>query len=104
MNCQQKGCVSSSRINYIQDMHNNTSSSDYVFDINDRTTLISNYPLKNKQINCQCFISYNKQSNMFSSQPWITFIHILSSVRKNLIFMFKIWVQISTIKQLHFFI
>lgn len=70
INCHR--CASSVCINYVKDIHNNTSSNDYIFDMNDQTTLISNCVIKKKQINYQCLLSR------------IMFIHILCIVRKYL--------------------
>lgn len=65
----------------------NTNNSDYVFDMNDHTTLISNCLRKNIKHHCQDSSSELNKSkpNTHSSKPWITFMQILFSVRKSFI-------------------
>lgn len=81
--CRQSCCVSSPVISHIKG--ENSDSSNHVFDMNDRTTLITNCILKNKKHYCQCpqTTKNRSKSNMQSSQPWITFIHILCTVRQH---------------------
>lgn len=78
--CCQSCCISTPVISHID--LNNTDGSDYVFDINDRTTLITNCVLKNKKHYCQCSIFNQNKSKIQNSQPWITFFHILCTVRR----------------------
>jgi len=61
--------------------NNNTDSDGYVFDMNDTcsTNLISDCVLKEKTSHCRCS---TLRVNVQNSQPWITFIHILCTVRK----------------------
>jgi len=60
--------------------NNNTDSDGCVFDTNDGSThLISDCVLKEKKSHCRCSILRLSAQN---SQPWITFIHILCTVRK----------------------
>ncbi|XP_022163154.1 uncharacterized protein LOC111028723 [Myzus persicae] len=75
--CHQRCCVSSTSICHID--CNSTNSNDYVFDMNDHTTLISNCTLKKKKYKCRCSLleETGSKSNTCYSQPWITFIHIL---------------------------
>lgn len=66
---------------------NSSNCNDYVFDMNDHTTLISNSALREKKHNCHCSLlraNYSK-SNGQNVLPWITFIHILCTVRKHFI-------------------
>lgn len=80
--CHQRCCVPSTNICHID--CNSTNSNDYVFDMNDHSTLISNCILKKKKYKCHCSLleEYGSKSNTYYSQPWITFIHILCTVRK----------------------
>lgn len=75
--CHQRCCVPSTNICHID--CNSTNSNDYVFDMNDHSTLISNCILKKKKYKCHCSLleEYGSKSNTYYSQPWITFIHIL---------------------------
>lgn len=61
------------------------TSNNSIFDMNDHTTLISNCALKKKNKNiCHCSLLNDdgSKSNAYETQPWITFIHILCTVRK----------------------
>lgn len=61
----------------------NTNNSDYVFDMNDHTTLISNCLLKNKKHHCQCSpLRLKNKSKSQNSKPWVTFMQIFCSVSK----------------------
>lgn len=78
-------CTSSCDISHIDCKSiNTTNSNDHVFDVNDHTTLISNGALKIKKHNCRCSLSgaNESKSSALSFQPWITFIHIMCTVRK----------------------
>lgn len=83
----QRCCVSSANTCPID--CNSTNSNDCVFDINDHMTLISNRTLVKKKYKCHCsFLEENgSKSNTYYSQPWITFIHILCTVRKYFAFL-----------------
>lgn len=78
----QRCHVSTASISHID--VNSTTCNDYVFDVNDHTTLISNCTLKKKKYKCQCSLlsTNNSKSNGQNALPWITFIHILCTVRK----------------------
>lgn len=64
---------------------NSSNCNDYVFDANDHTTLISNNTLREKKHNCHCSLlsANDSKSNGQNALPWITFIHILCTVRKH---------------------
>lgn len=79
----QRCCVSTASISRID--CNSTTSNDFVFDVNDHTNLIPNDTLKSKKHNCRCSLSdaNESKSSAYSFQPWITFVHILCTVRKH---------------------
>lgn len=58
-------------------------SDNYVYNTNDRATLLSNYLMNGE---CLCsHLSQQFKTNRSSFKPWIAFLHILCSVSKHLI-------------------
>lgn len=73
----ERSCVSSSLVVDCDNMNSN----DYLLEIHDRSTLISDFVIKKQKCCCQCSPSGKYKT---SSQPWITFIHIICTVRAHL--------------------
>jgi len=59
---------------------NNTDGRDYVLDTNDRINLIAGCDLKENK-SCRCTVLKKYESNTINTKPWISFIHILCTVR-----------------------
>lgn len=71
----QRCCVSSSSVEDCDSMN----SSNHLLDNNDHATLISDSIIqKYKKFYCLCSLA---DTSAKSSKPWITFIHVLCTVR-----------------------
>lgn len=77
--CANKRCCCASSSSVID--CDSMNSSDYLLEINDHATLISDFIIKkNKKFCCQYSLSGNSAKH---SKPWITYIQILCTVRVN---------------------